>query len=117
MLRNTLHLVDADTMKHTEAREAGAEWVCLQAIRELGIDRFLAQEGWSEIQVNTALAQLIVRTVYSPSELKSLDIMRENSAVCELLTTSAMPTTCTSRFLNPAPMYCAQRMAAPMEKN
>ena len=81
-------LVDVDTMRHTEAREAGAEWVCLQAIRELEIDRFLEREGWSETQVNTALAQLIVRTVYSPSELKSLDIMRENSAVCELLTGS-----------------------------
>ena len=30
---------------------------------------------------------------------------------------SAIPTTCTNRFLSPAPMYCAQRMAAPIEKN
>ena len=81
-------LVDVDTMEHTDAREVGAEWICLQAIRELGIDKFLECEGWSEIRINTALAQLITRTVYSPSELKSLDIMRENSAVCELLTGS-----------------------------
>ena len=81
-------LVDVDTMEHTDAREVGADWICLQAIRELEIDRFLEREGWSEIQVNTALAQLITRTVYSPSELRSLDIMRENSAVCELLTGS-----------------------------
>ena len=79
-------LVDVDTMEHTDAREVGAEWICLQAIRELEIDKFLEREGWSEIRINTALAQLITRTVYSPSELKSLDIMRENSAVCELLT-------------------------------
>ena len=78
-------LVDVDTMEHTDAREVGAEWICLQAIRELEIDRFLEKEGWSEIQINTALAQLITRTVYSPSELRSLDIMRQNSAVCELL--------------------------------
>ena len=81
-------LVDVDTMEHTDAREVGAEWICLQAIRELEIDKFLEREGWSEIRINTALAQLIMRTVYSPSELKSLDIMRENSAVCELLTGS-----------------------------
>jgi len=37
------------------------------------------------VQINTALAHLITRTVYSPSELKSMDIMRESSAVCELL--------------------------------
>ena len=78
-------LVDVDTVKHTDAREVGAEWVCLQAIRELEIDNFLKQEGWSEVQINTALAHLITRTIYSPSELKSLDIMAENSAVCELI--------------------------------
>ena len=81
-------LVDADTMEHTDAREVGAEWICLQAIRELEIDKFLEREGWSEIKINTALAHLIVRTVYAPSELASMDYMRENSAVCELLTGS-----------------------------
>ena len=81
-------LVDVDTMEHTDAREVGAEWICLQAIRYLEIDKFLEREGWSEIRINTALAQLITRTVYSPSELRSLDIMRENSSVCELLTGS-----------------------------
>ena len=81
-------LVDTDTVEHTDAREVGAEWICLQAIRELQIDRFLEREGWSEIRINTALAHLITRTVYAPSELKSMDIMRDNSAVCELLTGS-----------------------------
>lgn len=78
-------LVDTDTVKHTDAREIGAEWICLQAIRELEIDKFLQREGWTEMQVNTALAHLITRTIYSPSELKSLSIMEENSAVCELV--------------------------------
>ena len=78
-------LVDVNTIQHTDAREIGAEWVCLQAIRELEIDKFLSREGWSEIQINTTLAHLITRTIYSPSELKSMRIMDENSAVCELL--------------------------------
>ena len=81
-------LVDVNTVEHTDAREVGAEWICLQAIRELQIDRFLECEGWSELQINTALAHLITRTVYAPSELKSMEIMRDNSAVCELLTGS-----------------------------
>lgn len=79
-------LVDVDTVKHTDARDVGAEWICLQAIRELEIDKFFACEGWGEVRVNTALAELITRTVYAPSELKSIRIMDENSAVCELLT-------------------------------
>ena len=49
-------LVDVNTIQHTDAREIGAEWVCLQAIRELEIDKFLKNEGWSEIQINTTLA-------------------------------------------------------------
>ena len=78
-------LVDVNTIKHTDAREIGAEWVCLQVIRELEIDRFLQREGWSEKQIDATLAHLIIRTIYSPSELKSMRIMDENSAVCELI--------------------------------
>jgi transposase len=78
-------LVDVNTIKHTDAREVGAEWMCLQAIRQLELDKLLAKEGWSEVQINTALAHLITRTIYAPSELKSLSIMRDNSAVCELV--------------------------------
>ncbi|MDD6759249.1 MAG: IS1634 family transposase, partial [Paraprevotella sp.] len=78
-------LVDVNTVRHTDARDVGAEWICLQAIRELEIDRFLERQGWNEIQINTTLAHLITRTVYTPSELKSIRIMNENSAVCELV--------------------------------
>ncbi len=81
-------LVDVNTVKHTDARDVGAEWICLQTIRELEIDRFLERQGWNEIQINTALAHLITRTVYTPSELKSIRIMNENSAVCELVSGS-----------------------------
>ena len=84
-LQQAERLVDVNTIRHTDAREVGAEWICLQAIRELEIDKFLKDEGWSEIQINTTLAHLITRTIYSPSELKSMRIMEMNSAVCELV--------------------------------
>lgn len=42
-------LIDVNTIKHTDAREIGAEWICLQAIRQLEIDKFLEQEGWSQM--------------------------------------------------------------------
>ena len=78
-------LVDVNTIEHTDAREIGAEWICLQALRELEFDKFLQNEGWSETMIDTALAHLIIRTVYSSSELKSMRIMDDNSAVCELV--------------------------------
>ena len=77
-------MIDVETMKHTDAREVGAEWLCLQAIRQLELDKLLENEGWSEPRIKAALSLLITRTVYSPSELKSLRIMEQNSAVCEL---------------------------------
>ena len=72
-------------LKHTYARDIGAEWVCLLAIREVEIDRLLRREGWSDIQINTTLVHLITCTIDPPSELKSMHIMGESSAVCKLI--------------------------------
>ena len=47
-LEKSRKLVDVNTIKHIDAREVGAEWICLQAIRELEIDKFLKNEEWSE---------------------------------------------------------------------
>lgn len=78
------HYIDLDTVKHTEAREAGAEWLCKQTIDKLGIAGFLEREGWTKNKIDTAISHLIVRTVYSPSEWATRRIMEENSAACEL---------------------------------
>ena len=77
--------VDVDTLEHKDARDIGAEWLCLQAIRQIKFDKFLHSLGWSDDQVKIAVGHLIVRTVYTPSELKSMRIMRDNSCICELL--------------------------------
>ena len=77
--------VDVDTLEHKDARDIGAEWLCLQAIRQIKFDKFLHSLGWSDDQVKIAVGHLIVRTVHTPSELKSMRIMRDNSGVCELL--------------------------------
>ena len=77
--------VDVDTLEHREARDIGAEWLCLQALRQVGFDRFLRSLGWSGDMVKLAVAHLIVRTVYTPSELGSIRIMQRNSAVCWLV--------------------------------
>ena len=78
-------LVDTDTLEHKEARDIGAEWLCLQALRQVGFDSFLRSLGWSDEMVKLAIAHLIVRTVYTPSELRSMRIMQRNSAVCYLI--------------------------------
>ncbi|MCI7038317.1 MAG: hypothetical protein MR984_04460 [Bacteroidales bacterium] len=72
-------------LKHTYARDIGVEWVCLLAIREVEIDRLLKREGWSDIQITTTQAHLITCTIDPLSDLKSMRIMGENSAVCKLI--------------------------------
>ena len=80
----TSRKIDADTMRHTNVREIGTEWICHQTLKELGIDTFLEQSGFSEEQVQLALTQIISRATYPASELKTAAWIRDNSAVGEL---------------------------------
>ena len=77
--------IDVDTLEHTDARDVGAEWICLQAVWQLRHDAFLRSLGWKEEDVKIAIAHLITRTIYTQSELKSMRIMQENSGICELM--------------------------------
>ena len=76
--------VDLSTLKNEDVRELGAEWMSLQALQELGVDRFLRLRGWEEENVQLALTQIVSRAVYPASELKTADFIRENSSICEL---------------------------------
>ena len=78
-------MLQGETLTHKEGLDLGAEWLCLQTIRQLGLDTFLLSLGWSEEKVGMTMAHLITRTVYTPSELKSMRIMQENSAVADIL--------------------------------
>lgn len=76
--------IDIDTVEHTDAREVGAEWLCKQTIDKLGLEGFLRSKGWSENAIKTAISHLIIRTVYASSDAASYNLMRQNSAACEL---------------------------------
>jgi hypothetical protein len=65
-------------------REVGTEWLCLQAARQLGLDTFLAGQRWPADKVNLALSHIVARAVYPASELRTVDWMRQNSAIGEL---------------------------------
>ncbi|GHT70151.1 hypothetical protein AGMMS50239_38100 [Bacteroidia bacterium] len=76
--------VDLSTLKNEDVRESGAEWMSLQALQELGVDKFLRMRGWEEENVQLALTHIVSRVVYPASELKTVDFIRENSSICEL---------------------------------
>lgn len=76
--------VNLSTLKNKDAREIGAEWLCKQAVDQLGIDGFLRQSGWEEVQIALATTHIISRAVYPASELKTVSYIRENSAISEI---------------------------------
>ena len=73
-----------NTIKNKDANEIGAEWLCLQALRQLGISDFLKSKQWSDDKINLALTHIISRAVYPASELKTVSWIKDNSSVCEL---------------------------------
>ncbi len=77
--------VKLNTLKNNNIREVGAELLCYQALRQLGIGHYLKTRGWHDEQISLAATHIISRTVYPASELKTVSWIKENnSAVCEL---------------------------------
>jgi hypothetical protein len=76
--------VNMSTLKNKDAREIGAEWLCKQAVDQLGIGSFLRQSGREEDQIALAVTHIISRAVYPASELKTVSYIKENSAIGEI---------------------------------
>jgi transposase len=76
--------INADTMRHSNVREIGSEWICHQTLEELGIGQVLAKAGFTEEQIQLAATQIVSRAVYPASELKTASWIKENSAIGEL---------------------------------
>jgi len=79
-----LHTIDADSLKNKNVREAGVEWLCLQALEQLKIDSFLRTKQWDEEQIQLALTHIVSRASYPASELRTSKWIQQNSAICEL---------------------------------
>jgi hypothetical protein len=76
--------IDTESIKHKEVRETGTEWLCLQALGQLGISTLLQEANWEQEDIQLALTHIISRAAYPASELGTSRWIRQNSAVCEL---------------------------------
>jgi len=77
--------IDLNSLRNKDVREIGSEWLCYQALEQLGIGDFLSsEEGWMPDDVRSAYTHIISRAVYPASELKTSRWIVENSSVCEL---------------------------------
>ena len=77
-------LVRLKSLQPEHSRSIGAEHLCNQILRRLGLGEFLKSRGWSDRQTAMAMIQVIMRAVHPGSELRTVRCIRENSAVCEL---------------------------------
>lgn len=82
-------LIKLNTLVHDQAREIGAEWLCLQTIQKLKMPEFFASQGWNEKQIHTALTHIISKAVYPASEHKTAQWIEQNSGIKELLFSSS----------------------------
>jgi len=78
------HRIDTDSVENKNIREAGPEWLCIQALEQLNMGAFLRQEDWQEEQIQLALTHIISRAAYPASELRTSQWIKQNSSVCEL---------------------------------
>jgi hypothetical protein len=81
------HYIDTESIKNKDVREIGAEWLCYQALEQLKLREYLQWRSWKEEDISTAMCHIISRAVYPASEHKTLQWLRQNSAVCELTNT------------------------------
>ncbi len=77
--------IDADSVKNLHARTIGAEQVCISTLEKLKVRDFLKSKGWKKRDIDIALVQIACRAIYPYSELRTVKVLRENSAVCEIV--------------------------------
>ena len=77
--------VNLNSLEGLESKEIGGEWLCSQAIKQLGLSDFLSHKlEWNNNQVAVAILALLGRLLYPSSELKTSNWLNDNSAALEL---------------------------------
>jgi len=77
-------LVKVASIKHSEAKEIGTEWICAKTWNQLQLSELFKQLGWSEEKIQLAMTQVISRAVYPGSELATSKWIQDNSAICDI---------------------------------
>ena len=72
-----------ETLKNVNLRQVGAEYVCLETLKQLGLKSLLASNHWTKEQIDLTMMQIAARAIYPCSENKIVKYLRENSALCE----------------------------------
>ncbi|MEA3496680.1 MAG: IS1634 family transposase [Bacteroidota bacterium] len=83
--------LDINSFINDEAKQIGGEFLCFQAIQELGLQEFLQNElQFKDYQVNQALLSLTARLLHPASELASARWLNSKSAALEFYQLSGL---------------------------
>jgi transposase len=81
--REEASALTGQTLRNVNPRQAGSEFVCLEALKRLKLRDLLYSKGWSREKTDLAVIQIAARAVYPYSENKTVSCLCENSALCE----------------------------------
>ena len=82
---DNIQQIKLDTFESITSHEIGGEWLCTQAIKELGLDHYLGQQpDWNFNETSLGMLGLLGRLLYPGSEKKTAEWLNENSAAMEL---------------------------------
>lgn len=77
--------VDISSLTHQQIRQIGAEHVCLEALKQLGLEQLLIGLKFNRKQINTAIGSIIGRLTSPGSERSTHKYLQTQSALDELL--------------------------------
>ncbi|MFA5818763.1 MAG: hypothetical protein WC854_05740 [Bacteroidales bacterium] len=77
-----LQSVDLDSLAIENVREIGSEWMCYQAINQLGLRGYFEKSGFSAEDIDLSLMHIISRAVYPASEHATAEWLQDNTALC-----------------------------------
>jgi len=81
----SLQTVDLDSVAIENVREIGSEWMCYQAINQLGLRGYFKKAGFTSEDIDLSLMHIISRAVCPASEHATAEWLQDNTALCELM--------------------------------
>jgi hypothetical protein len=86
-LESNYQHVDVTTLRNSDVKTVGAEYLAFETAKKLNIPEILADCGLSTRDVNSAFASIIGRVLSPGSEVSTSQYLRNNSALDEVIGT------------------------------
>jgi transposase len=77
--------VDVESLSHQQIRQVGAEHICVETIKQLGLDQLLKEAKFNNKQIDAAIGTIVGRLVSPGSERSTHKYLQNQSALDELL--------------------------------